>query len=281
MVNNIMEGRDKRKLQQVILFVAKEVVRICDKHNIEYHLSGGSMLGAVRHNGFIPWDDDFDIGMKRVEFERFLQVCESELDKNRFFLQTEKSEKNFCFSFAKIRLAGTHFIEDFSQNADVNDGIFVDIFPYDNLPDETWKRIWFLLRNQILKNMIWVKCGYGEIQQMKSLKYKLFKILGYPFSVETMKRKRYALITKNNIRQTEMCFTSDYSKQAIRNSWLNVSVYYTFESERFKGVEKYDDYLKALYGDYMKLPDEQDRVIHSHYEVDFGPYENLFCRKED
>ena len=124
-----MAEAEKKKLQQLILLIAKEIARICDKYNIDYYLDGGSMLGAVRHKGFIPWDDDFDIAMKRSDFERFLQVCEKELDKNKYFLQTEWSEKNYCFSFAKVQLIGTHFIEEFSKDADVKHGIFADIFP--------------------------------------------------------------------------------------------------------------------------------------------------------
>lgn len=270
-----MVEAEKQKLQQLILLIAKEIARICDKYDIDYYLDGGSMLGAVRHKGFIPWDDDFDIAMKRSDFERFLQVCEKELDKNKYFLQTEWSEKNYCFSFAKLQLRGTHFIEEFSKDADVKHGIFADIFPFDNLPDGFWKRKWLLWKNHILKNMIWVKCGYGAVKQRKSFRYKIFKIISIPFSIETIKRKRYTIITKSNVRQTEMCFTSDYPQEIIRNSWLNAPVYYKFESERFKGIQQYDDYLTVLYGDYMKLPDEKDRVAHSKYDIDFGPYEEL------
>lgn len=267
-----MAESEKQKLQQLILSIAKEIARICDKYGIDYYLDGGSQLGAVRHKGFIPWDDDLDIAMKRNDFEHFLQICEKELDKSKYFLQTEWTEKNYCFAFAKIQLTGTHIIEDFSKDVDIQHGIFADIFPYDNLPDESRKQRWFLLKNNILKNMLWVKCGYGTSKHKKSLRYRIFQIMGLPFSIESLKKKRYALITRNNERETTMCFTSDYPKTKLQNDWFEKSVYYEFESEKFKGFEKYDDLLTTMYGDYMKLPDEKDRVMHSHYKIDFGPY---------
>ncbi len=87
-----------------------------------------------------------------------------------------------------------------------------------------------------------------------------------------MKKKRYALITQNNKKDTKVCFTSDYPRTKIQNNWFTKPVNYVFESEKFKGFEKYDDFLRTRYGDYMKLPDEKDRVVHSNYKIDFGPY---------
>ena len=93
---------EKRKLQMLILSIAEDVTTICDENNIEYFMDGGTQLGAVRHKGFIPWDDDIDLAMKREDYDRFLRICEMNLDKNKYFLQTEGTENNYCFSFAKI-----------------------------------------------------------------------------------------------------------------------------------------------------------------------------------
>lgn len=183
--------------------------------------------------------------------------------------------KNYCFTFAKVQLTGTHIIENFSKDVEVRHGIFADIFPYDNLPDTFRKQRWMLWKNRLLKNLLWIKCGYGTAEHKKKLSYKVLKILGIPFSVKFMKKKRYALITKNNEKETKMCFTSDYPKSAIENKWFTKPADYEFESETFKGFEKYDDFLKLLYGDYMQLPDEKDRVVHSHSKIDFGPYGEL------
>lgn len=267
-----MAVNEKRKLQFLILLIAKEIVRICNKYNILYYLDGGTQLGAIRHKGFIPWDDDFDIAMKRPDYEKFIKVCEKELDKKKFFLQTEWSEEKYCFAFTKIQLLGTEIIEDFSKNVDIHHGIFVDIFPYDNLPDNSIQQRWFLCKNFILKNLIWVKCGYGTREHKRKTSYFIFKILGALFSVKYLKKKRYELIIQNNKDITKLCFTSDYPKIKLYNSWFTSFTFYKFETEEFIGMKDYDSYLKTLYGEYMKLPPIEDRVQHSNYKINFGNY---------
>ena len=91
--------QEKRKLQHTILIIAKEIDKICKENNIDYFMDGGTQLGAIRHKGFIPWDDDFDIGMSRAEFDRFIDVCQQSLNKNRFRLETEK-DIGYGFAFA-------------------------------------------------------------------------------------------------------------------------------------------------------------------------------------
>lgn len=264
---------EKRRLQLVILDMAKMIIDICEKNGIQYFMDGGTHLGAVRHKGFIPWDDDLDIAMKRDQFEKFIEVCGKELDEKKYFLQTEWSEMNYCFAFAKVRLLGTHIIEDFSKNANVNHGIFVDIFPYDNIPDSKIKRKLFFLKNHILKNMIWTKCGYGTSEQTNKVKYKIFKLMGSICSIEYLKRQRDKLLVKYNDVDTMCCTTGDYPKSILKNTWFEHAKKYSFETEEFYGFEDADAFLRMSYGDdYMTLPPEKDRVQHSTYKIDFGSY---------
>lgn len=269
-----MVQTDIQRLQNLILSIAEEVIRICEKHGINYYLSDGSLLGAVRHKGFIPWDDDMDIAMKRNDYNRFLELCEQEIDKQKYFIQTESSEEQYCFAFAKIQLKGTEIIEDFSKNVKIQHGIFLDIFPYDNLPDKKWKRKWMLWKNRLLKNMIWVRCGYGTEQQKRTIIYKVFRLLGMFFSIRFLKKMRYKLITKYNGKMSKYCFSSDYPDIPLRNSWFDDSSDYEFEHRQFTSFSQYDIILKKLYGDYMKLPEECDRQQHSIGEIDFGIYGN-------
>lgn len=268
-----MIDQESIKLQKFILVIAKEIVRICNKYNIPYFLDGGTQLGATRHQGFIPWDDDFDIAMKRKDYEYFLEVCKLELDSNKFFLQNEWTEDKYAFAFSKIQLVGTEIVEDFSKNVDIKHGIYVDIFPYDNIPDNIIERKFFKFINNLIKNLLWVKCGYGASRHKRTLNYKLMKLLSPLFSVKWMKKTRGRLITKYNNIITKECFTSDYPKNELLNKWFNDFIYYKFEDEQFRGFEESDSFLKTLYGNYMQLPKESERKKHSHYDIDFGNYE--------
>lgn len=122
-----------RPLQMVCLEILKEIDRICTKYNIQYWLEGGSMLGAVRHHGFIPWDDDLDIAMFREDYERFLKIAQKEL-KPEYFLQTHEIEREYPLFFAKVRKNNTYIEEECFLSLNFHKGIFVDIFPVDKLP---------------------------------------------------------------------------------------------------------------------------------------------------
>ena len=259
------------KLQNTILIIADEVDRICKKHGIKYDMDGGTLLGAVRHKGFIPWDDDFDVGMKRCEYEKFLKACEKELDAEKYTLQTFKN-RDYAFAFSKIHLNGTELKEEFSKDADVHRGIFLDVFPYDNLPDGKIERKVFLIQNHILKNLIWVKGHYGTESQKKKLSYFLFILLGAFIPIEKLKRKREKLLRKYNNIETEECFTSDYPMYHLKNRWFKDLIDIQFEDRAFPGFKSYDEYLKTIFGDYMELPPEDKRMVHTTEDVDFGPY---------
>lgn len=264
---------DTKKTQKLILYIADEVIRICNKYNISYVIIGGTLLGAVRHKGFIPWDDDFDIGMTRQEYERFLEVCPGELDKNIFFLQTADTEKNFAYCMAKVQLLGTEVIEDFSIGVDIHHGIFVDIFPYDNLPDGKLRRRCFLFRNQFLKTMLWIKCGYGVRDHSGRLGYKVLNFLGKFLSTEKLKYKRYHLLTKYANGEMKDCFTGDYPMELVKKDWLRQQEKYQFEGREYQGIAAFDNYLEDLYGDYMQLPPENERITHTSYQIDYGKYD--------
>lgn len=270
-----INNKEKRKLQKAIIIIACEVARICKKNNISYFINGGTQLGAVRHEGFIPWDDDFDIGFKREDYEKFIKACDKDLNKNKFFLQTHETEENYAFDFAKLQLKGTEIIEDFSKNVKIQHGIFVDLFPHDNVPDDKLARKLFLMKNYLLKNILWVKCGYGEKTHKTKLSYKMIKAVSELFTVRQIKQSRCRLLKKYNNIKTTQCFISDYPNELLMNSWLDDLQLFMFEGLEFYGIKQYDAYLKSLYGDYMSLPPESERITHSNYKIDFGLYDGL------
>lgn len=264
---------ETRKLQMIILSIAKEIIKICEENHIMYSMNGGTLLGAIRHKGFIPWDDDLDLCMDRKNYDKFLKVCQTQLDKKKYFLQTIDSEEHYGFSFAKIQLLGTEIIEDFSANVPIHHGIFVDIFPLDHLPDGKFQRQCFLFANHIYKNMHWIKCGYGTEEQKKKFSFYIFKLLSSFYSIDKLKEKRSCLITKYKNLQTRDVFISDYPNEIMPTQWMKNLVKYSFEDTTMFGIQEAKQYLINAYGnDYYKLPPEEKRVQHSHYQIDFGQY---------
>lgn len=124
-----------KKVHETEVEVLREVIRVCEENDIPYFSVAGTTLGAVRHDGFIPWDDDIDIGMLRDDYERFLRIAPSKLKKG-YTLQHFSVEKNAPAHFAKVRKDGTEFVEENMRHIKMHHGIFVDIFPHDFVPDD-------------------------------------------------------------------------------------------------------------------------------------------------
>lgn len=260
---------DIQKLQECILSIACEIQRICEDNDIQYFMSGGTMLGAIRHNGFIPWDDDFDFVMPRNSYEKFLKVAPKELDLSKYFLQTMDSDLLYARPFAKVRLNGTKLIEQSTKDVEINQGIFVDIFPLDKIP-KNWiiERAW-IIKCKILAIAIWKKCGYKTPNV-------LYSIIGFafsPFDLLGLKKKLSTCCKKYKDSSAKEYLTLAFSKQRYKKCWLNNLVYYQFENKAFPGIADYDDYLTSQYGDYMELPPIEERQTHTSVPVDYGQYE--------
>ena len=129
-----------KNLQLKLLEIAKYIDKLCQENDIEYYVIYGSALGAVRHKGFIPWDDDFDIGMTYPNYLKFLKVYEEKVDKKKYFLQTLESEPNYYLSFAKFRDITTTLIEEANKDIPITYGVYVDIFPIVGVPNNKFKR---------------------------------------------------------------------------------------------------------------------------------------------
>ena len=265
-----------QKMHKLHLILADEVKRICEKHNIEYFLLAGTLLGAIRHKGFIPWDDDMDFGMTRNNFEKFLAVADSELDENKFYLQTDRKDKLYTFNFAKLRLVGTKVVEDFSAGVNTNQGIYIDIFPLDVVSDSKVKSFIQYKCFYVYRNLLWVKCGYGTDERKKTLGYILARITAAPFTIEHLKKRKMDVMAKYHDEDAECVVASDgfygLKRETLKYRWLKNLSSYQFEDRNYPGFTDYDEYLSYLYHDYMKLPPEDQRNHHGRLDVDFGQY---------
>ncbi|WP_405383034.1 phosphorylcholine transferase LicD [Phascolarctobacterium sp.] len=260
------EDKTVAEAQKIMLEILKEIHRICVKHNLTYWLEAGTLLGAVRHKGFIPWDDDCDISMPRVDYERFIEIAKSELPDN-MFLQSKETDPASNFDAIKIRKLGTVLIETGETgNEEYCHGIFVDVFPYDSYKDE-----WFieLLKWQRLSREKRKRYPKGSIKRLLATIYVNI-IMWLPIHIIGL-MKNFAIKKRNmyfNNKAHEYfsygleCF---YPVKTKRSDILPVRLQQRcFEDESFYLPNNPDAVLRATYGnDYMTPPPIDKRATHA------------------
>lgn len=249
-----------QKHKQVLLELLQEIDRICKKHGIHYVLFCGTALGAVRHKGFIPWDDDLDISMLRSDYERFLQVAPAEL-KEDFYLQAEFSD-HWPMQFSKLRKNNTAFLEKFyPKDKKMHQGIYIDIFPADNASDKEWVRKLQFYASRITLAKTLDKRGYITDSKKKKLVIALCRLLPMkPFHSFAKREKE----NESEYVQTFLSCTSKYKKGIYKRKWFTETVEMDFENLKSPVSAHYDELLTVLYGDYMKLPSQEERKIKEH-----------------
>lgn len=262
-----MENNDLKILQQEIFKITKEVTKLCDKHNIKYFLIAGSLLGAVRHKGFIPWDDDMDIGMMRDDYEKFLKIAEKELPKP-YFLQTMQNEKNCGLIFAKVRNENTETYETPSKHLNLRNGIWLDIFPFDSIPDDNKKAKFHFNKIRFLNFSLKTKIGYKYDQNTLYLKIRYYIIRFFTsfISINSLKNKISKEMIKYNHTNCKRIINYGcvYSleKEIQNKDIFNELILFNFENAKFFGPKNFNSYLMQMYGNYMKLPPKEKQKPH-------------------
>ncbi len=252
-------GHDIKEIQSAILEIAKEIKRICDKNGITYVLDGGTLLGAVRHKGFIPWDDDLDIAMTRENYEKFLICCANDLNKN-YFIQNNRTEISYPFDFTKVKKKNTLYSEECMTGLNVLDGVYVDIFPIDKTFEHKWKKQGKLL--SFWRNVRWTKLKY-KLQPFKK------KIITFPFTLFSLKfinkrtEKTMTLYrNKNTDKVAKICHPGPKKPCEPIELYLD-TIDLIFEDAVFKCPRNYKALLQNRYGNYMELPPlDQRRSTH-------------------
>lgn len=260
----ILSSEQLRTFQINLLEIMVEVDRICRRNGIYYSLDGGTLLGAIRHKGFIPWDDDADIIFTRTEYEKFYLACYEELDQKRFFLQDYRTDPEYRWGYAKLRRKGTEFVRLGQEKLKYRTGMTIDIFVLDNVPDGKICRDVYYGVNYSLRKILYSDMGrFAAKQLVLRLWYRLLHLvpknacfLLRNWFIKFFANKRTKLLSHLLFQYPASCI----SKYGVPAKWFEVYQDIVFEGFTFYAVREADSYLKYLYGDYMKMPPEAERV---------------------
>ena len=268
----VIKGEDFRRMQLLQLDMIKELDRVCRKHDIGYILVGGSMLGAIRHKGYIPWDDDADIAMLREDYDRFKEHIQ-ELDPAICFFQDHDTDPEYRWGYGKLRRTGTKYVRVGQAHLKCKTGIFIDVFPMDDVPLSVPGQMLQDFQCFILRKILWSEVGRCTEKGFMKRWYSLLSKI--PADTVFRKLEHYTKKSKNSTPNRvrtllfpavgKLYYKSRYLKDryAMPKEWFSERAEYEFEGEMFFGTKDYDAILTHFYRDYMQLPPEDQRDAHS------------------
>jgi lipopolysaccharide cholinephosphotransferase len=260
-----------RQLQAICLENLTEIDRICRQNGIKYSIDGGTLLGAVRHGGFIPWDDDADVIMERAEYEKFFAACKTQLDNENFFLQERRTDKHYLVGYPRMRRNHTTYIRRGQERFKHHHGVFVDIFVLDKVPDGKISRYIQRELRFYFRKILWSRTG-RLVDEKKSARigYTVLSLIpaavafgGFNLLRKACGRKDTKLICHYALSYPN-AKTYPESEFGIPRDLLDRYTDIAFEGHSFMAVADHDRYLRLLYNNYMQLPPEDKRKPHIH-----------------
>lgn len=266
------ESKLLREVQLTQLEILLELDRICKKNDIKYQLCDGTLLGAIRHKGFIPWDDDIDVLMLRKDYNRFLEVCKKDLNK-KYFLQNFLTDGNFPGNISSLRKNNTLQMMNLYSDLDMSHGIWIDIFPMDNiLPNTLIGQVqkFLIYKIKILKKIRIKKYAYSSrntcLKYIKILIHNLLK----PVSIQRFNKLQDKLAcmfqNKETIYSTSLASgktnPKSYYKDMIKNNDFHDTIDMEFEGHLFPVPRSYHKVLTNTFGDYMTPPPIEEQKPH-------------------
>ena len=278
-----LSNDELKKLHDTLLEMLKDFDALCRKNSIDYMLSGGTLLGAIRHKGFIPWDDDVDVMMTRENYEKFVEIYNNQRDyRKKYILAQPGVTPNYIGKMAKIFKVGTEYVEIPAMNYPIPKMIFIDVFIIENAPKNKMSRLirsaWhdFCFRATSLcldykfpSTVILKKCKCNkELKKYYSIRRFAGALFTYIGGYEFYARQLFKM-EKYRKKSDLMCIPSgiSYSRELFSNKLFQITEEGTFCEYKVKIPKHYDIYLKNLYGsDYMKLPPKANREIHVAYK---------------
>ena len=259
------------KLHKVDLEIVKQVKDICDQYGLKYYMIGGTMLGAIRHKGFIPWDDDVDLGLPRKDYEKFLDIAPKFLS-NNLEIVNYKTNPEYQYYITRIRDKETKVIETRINNKNKYTHASIDIFPLDGSPNNIILRKIYYFRVMFWRAMMSM-CYKDSIDpdrkrgKHERLLIKILKCIPIEkiFKPNFIKNRIDNLMRKNDFYKSKIvgCLMGAYrTKEMAPQKFYDEGEIYQFDNLKLRGPKEYDKFLTLIYGDYMKLPPIEQRKIH-------------------
>lgn len=253
------------ELQHVQLSILQEMDRVCRKNGIKYFLFSGTLLGAVRHKGFIPWDDDIDVVLLRDEYERFVSLPPEEFGPN-FFRQTNGSDPEYHNIYAKLRRSDTTYVESYMDDKRINHGVFIDVFPLDGVPERRPLQAVFWWPISVLGYTASLKTFKKEAKPHLIFPFIMFKMLS-PMSGGALMRAYGKLMRMFDLGRTQKVGFMTHPGYPLdhvvyERSWFDSAVELEYEGLPMPAPVEHHKVLTQLFGEYTQLPPEDQRVPH-------------------
>ena len=248
------------EVQDIIYEIFVEFNRICRKHGIKYSMEGGTLLGAVKYQNFVPWDDDIDVIMLRSDYEKFLAVAQNELNK-KYFLQSYHNVKEFPLNYAKLCYLGAEILDyDYSHLSNMCHGIFMDIFPIDEVKPKTLRKHCSCVGVFTGARKKKLEVNMGKIPIVKSAIYKLLSLMPMRFLIKRVD----SFCKKYNGQETGFRYEICNPNRKFKPLPAEIYEEFTelqFRDEKFLAVKEYDTFLRSRFGDKFmeQLPAEEKR----------------------
>lgn len=250
------------KVKNVELEILEQFMKICDVLQLRWYAGYGTVLGAVRHKGFIPWDDDVDVVMPRKDYEIFCEKAKELLPEN-MFLQTMETEEEYYQPFAKLRRSDTTFWEIGTQHDHINHGIYMDIFPLDGYPTKKIDELIFKFKRVVYDNFLYQNGNIGELGGYRKVFATFYRIFKGKLSKKEAAKRKEMLAKRIPYDTAELvsCLVEDTPKaEAVLQAVYGDGEKALFEYLLIRIPKQSDLYLKKLYGDYMQFPPEDQRI---------------------
>lgn len=262
-----MKELSREEVKKIQLSILQYIDRVCEENKIPYYLCGGTLIGAIRHKGYIPWDDDIDIMLLRPDYMKLLSVLESG---DIYKCLSMYNQNDYFYPFAKVVDSRTELIEKNSDYKIQNYGVYVDIFPVDSLPDDTKRRHRYYQNILTTRELFYFSLSKNKPKGGNPIKYLVrvclwgySRIKGWKFWLN--KIEELANIYSDGDSEYVGCVVAGYGEKETYHRSLYKEIKVPFEGYMFSIPQGYDEYLTCLYGGYMEIPSVEKQVTRHDY----------------